>query len=94
MVLTFMKRTLLTIPSHAIVRGQIIGILLLMQKEALSWPWHAMILLLHESMDRSVTAVEKIQYTVVSANIEVVMVKSHFRARLWSPLVLFHHKEI
>jgi hypothetical protein len=84
----------MNISSHANVRRQRIGILLRMQKEALSWPWHAMILLLHESMDRNVTAVEKIQYTVVSANMEVVMVKSHFRARLWSPLVLFHHKDI
>jgi hypothetical protein len=56
--------------------------------------WHAMILLLHKLMDRNMTAVEKIQYTVVSANMEVVIVKSHFRARLWSPLVLFHHKDI
>jgi hypothetical protein len=37
---------------------------------------------------------EKIQYTVFNANMEVVMVKSHFRDRLWSPLVLFHHKDI
>jgi hypothetical protein len=36
---------------------------------------------------------ETIQYKVVSANMEVVIARSHFRARVWSPLVLSHHKK-
>jgi hypothetical protein len=35
---------------------------------------------------------EKIQYTVDNTNMEVVRARNHFRARLCSPLVLFHHE--
>jgi hypothetical protein len=47
----------------------------------------------HKSTSRNVKTTKPIQYVVVSANMEVVMARSHFRARLWSPLVLSHHKK-
>jgi hypothetical protein len=40
-----------------------------------------------------VIATDKIQYKVDNVNIEVVMARSHFRDRLWSPLVLCHHEK-
>jgi hypothetical protein len=38
-----------------------------------------------------VSATDKIQCKVDNANMEEVIARSHFRDRLWSPLVLFHH---
>jgi len=36
---------------------------------------------------------ERIQNVVINANMEVIMARSHFRARLLHPLVLFRHKK-
>ena len=44
------------------------------------------------SSDANVKKTERIQYAVDNANTKVVRVKSHFRARLWSPLVLFDER--
>ena len=33
---------------------------------------------------------ERIQYAVDNADKKMMRARSHFRARLWSPLVLFH----
>jgi hypothetical protein len=64
------------------------------QKEPSSLPWHSVTLLFNELMNRTVKATEKIQYTVINANMEVMMTRSHFRDRLWRPLALFRHKKI
>jgi hypothetical protein len=62
------------------------------QEIASSLPKHAVAVLLHQSRNTKVNTTERIQYTVVNVNTKVVRARSHFRARLWSPLVLFHHE--
>jgi hypothetical protein len=37
---------------------------------------------------------DTIQYTVDNANMEVIIARSHFRDRVWSPLVLFHQEKL
>jgi hypothetical protein len=59
------------------------------QETASSLPKHPVTALLHESRSVKVKRTERIQCTVDNANIKVMRAKSHFRARLWSPLVLF-----
>jgi hypothetical protein len=62
-----------------------------MQSEALS---HAMAsALLYKWTVRRVKTTVNVQYTVINVNMEVMMARSHFRAQLCSPLVLFHHKK-
>jgi hypothetical protein len=60
------------------------------QETASSLPKHPVTALLHESRNVKVKTTETIQYTVDNANTKVMRARSHFRARLWSPLVLFH----
>jgi hypothetical protein len=52
-------------------------------------PEHPVAVLFHKSSIVNVKRTERIQYTVDNTNTTVVRVRSHFRARLWSPLVLF-----
>src|SRR5580693_2080718 len=62
-----------------------------MQTEASTWPSHALTLLFHKSTTKNVRTIHTIQYTVDKAKVEVMMARSHFRGRLWIPLVLYHH---
>jgi hypothetical protein len=64
-------------------------ILVIKQETALSLPKHPVTALFHESRNVKVKKTERIQYMVDNANMKVMRARSHFRARLWSPLVLF-----
>ena len=48
--------------------------------------------LCHTSMTIKVRKVDMIQYMDESANVVMVVAKSHFCDRVWSPLMLFHHE--
>jgi len=43
-------------------------------------------------MKIKVMTTDMIQYMDDNANMVMVTVKSHFRDRVWSPLVLLHHE--
>jgi len=60
------------------------------QETASSLPKQPVTALLHESRNVKVKTTERIQYMVDNANRKVMRARSHFRARLWSPLVLLH----
>jgi hypothetical protein len=51
---------------------------------------HPVTVLSKPSSNANVNTTERIKYTVDAANTKVVRARSHFRARLWGPLVLFH----
>jgi len=72
------------------VRNSESSISVIKQETVLSLPKHPVTVLLHESRNVKVKTTERIQYTVDNANTKVMRARSHFRARLWSPLVLFH----
>jgi hypothetical protein len=48
--------------------------------------------LCHTSMTIKVTTTDMIQYTDDNANMVMVIAKSHFRDRVWSPLELFRRE--
>jgi hypothetical protein len=76
------------IDQAADVRNFECTILVIKQAAASSLPKHPVIALFHESRNVKVKTMENIQYAVDSANTKVMRARSHFRARLWSPLVL------
>ena len=72
------------------VRNPESRISMIKQGTALSLLKHPVTPLLHESRNVKGKTTERIQYMVDNANMKVMRARSHFRARLWSPLVLFH----
>ena len=60
------------------------------QEAASSLSKHPATVLPKESSNANVKTTERIQYTVDNANTKEVRARRHFRARLWSPLVLLH----
>jgi hypothetical protein len=85
-----MRRMWLDITSQFInVRNFESDISVIKQETASSLPKHPVTALLHESRNLKVRTTEMIQCKVDNANMKVMRAKSHFLARLWSPLVLF-----
>jgi hypothetical protein len=73
----------------SVVRNSEPDILVIKQETASSLPRHPVTALLHTSRIVKVKTMEKMQCMVDNANMKVLRARSHFRARLWSPLVLF-----
>lgn len=46
----------------------------------------------HPSIMIKVLTIHMIQFMVDNVNMMMIIAKSHFRDRAWSPLVLFHHE--
>jgi radical SAM superfamily enzyme len=85
-----MKLTLPNIADHEATC--IIDSTLGIRQETVSLPKHSVTALPNESRDAKVTMTERIQFAVDNANVKVVRARSHFRAWLRSPLVLFHNE--
>jgi hypothetical protein len=90
-VQTLMRRMASNTADQAIdVTNSECRIIVIVQVTTSSLSKHSVTALLHESRIVKVKTTENIQYTVDNANTRVRRVRSHFRARLWSPLVLSH----